>query len=250
MKNIFLLPIFFFVHCYLHAQTLEADIGLSYSRMEPLNRMSNFIPSGNGIGLDLMLRPAGSRFAVGLDLGYSIYGRDSDRQVYTFEDGSKADMDIVVNNNITNFMIGGRYFLGENGKIIPFISAKAGYSRFGTNLFIYDPDDFDHCEPIDTELLLKDGTFLRGIGAGLQWKFSEVMVMNLSADLLMGGGIRYMSVDAPIRHEHHHSTGNEVEARFINTQTQVIHKHHVGYVYQSAVRVLDLRFGLAYRLSK
>jgi hypothetical protein len=250
MQKIVLIPALFFLSTYLHAQVLEADIGLSYSRFQTIDQMGTYIPHGNGIGVDLMIRPINSRFAVGLDVGHSIYGRDQDRQEYTFEEGIKADMDIVVNNTITNFMVVGRYFLRNNATLIPFVQAKLGHASFGTRLFIYDPDDFDHCAPIDTELLLRDGTLVKGLGAGLQWQFSEVMVLNLSADLLMGGGVKYMSVDGPEPGGRLHSAENEVSARFIHVPSQIIHEHHVGHVYQSALRTFDLRFGLAYRITK
>jgi hypothetical protein len=230
------------------SQILEKDYSFSYSRIAPLSKMANYIPYGNGIGMDAMFRPVNSRFAVGIDIGLNIYGTDKERQYYTFEDEIKADMDIVVNNNISNFSVVGRYFLRESGPVIPFVQGRLGHSRFATRLTIYDPDDSDHCAPIDTEVLLKDGTLLRGIGVGVQWAFSEAFVLNVSADMLMGGSLRYMSVDGPGSHGHHHSTGNEVEARFLHIPTQVVHRHHVGHVYHSTLRALDFRFGLAYRV--
>ena len=39
----------------------------------------------------------------------------------------------------------------------------------------------------------------------------------------------------------------DVMARFINTQTQVIHEHHVGYVYRSVMNMMDYRIGIIMR---
>ncbi len=36
----------------------------------------------------------------------------------------------------------------------------------------------------------------------------------------------------------------DVDAQFINTQTQVVHTHHVGYLYNSFVQMMDFRLGL------
>jgi hypothetical protein len=40
----------------------------------------------------------------------------------------------------------------------------------------------------------------------------------------------------------------DVMAKFINTQTQVIHEHHVGYIYSSLLNMVEYRFGVVCRL--
>jgi hypothetical protein len=137
---------------------------------------------------------------------------------------------------------------------------KAGYSWFNTNLNIYDPDDFDSCEPVETALLQKDGTWIYSVGGGLTYDLSSVfkklhtefLFINVSAFYTQGGTVNYMNTDVP---DGHHSSSppnrtGDLEATFINTQTQVIHKHHVGYVYTSFAQMMDFRLGLTIRSRK
>ena len=41
---------------------------------------------------------------------------------------------------------------------------------------------------------------------------------------------------------------HDVMARFINTQTQVVHEHHVGYVYSNVLSMVEYRLGVIYRM--
>jgi hypothetical protein len=123
-------------------------------------------------------------------------------------------------------------------------------------LNIYDPNDLDSCEPVETDILQKDGTFIFSFGGGLKYDLvnvfkklrKEFLYVNLSAFYTQGGAINYMNTDGPTAQ--HHSNSNrmsEFEAAFINTQTQIIHKHHVGYLYTSSVQMMDFRLSFIYR---
>lgn len=239
------------------AQIQNYEFGVGYTYSSPIGTMQQNIKRGNGVTLDFYVTPEHmSRFAFGADLNLTIYGTDESKQEYTFNDGTTAKMDIIVNNYFTNFMVGGRYYLTETEgrKILPYVMLKGGYSWFRTDLNIYDPDDNDHCEPVETDMLIKDGTFLFSGGAGLHYDLSNVFkkwssnrfIFNISASLTLGGQVNYMNTDPP-----DHSSGNhsqsDVTAQFVNTQTQVVHEHHVGYVYNSYVEMVDLRAGFIYR---
>lgn len=251
---------FVFTLCLLtawaaHAQQRGYEFGFGYANMQPQHNMGNYIRSGHGFNMDYYFLPAMSKFAIGADFNYSIYGRDKSRQMYTFDDGSTADMDIIVHNSFSNFMLAGRYYLNNSGPLQPYLSAKAGYSWFRTTLNVYDPTDWDHCEPIDTELLMKDNTPLSSFGAGIQWDMSSIfksvaansIFFHANANMLFGGNVRYMNARAPIGHHHNNNSGNEISARFLNNQTQVVHEHHVGYVYNSVVNMLDIKVGMTFR---
>jgi hypothetical protein len=71
-----------------------------------------------------------------------------------------------------------------------------------------------------------------------------MLFLDLNAHLTQGGQVDYMSVDK----KHNSSTAvSDVKAKFINTQTQVIHEHHVGNVYSSLAEMTEYRFGIAFR---
>jgi hypothetical protein len=186
-------------------------------------------------------------------MNINTYGHDKSRQNYLLSDGSTAPMDIVVNNNLINILLGGRYYL-RKGKVEPYVAGKVGYAVFSTDLSIFDPDDRDHCEPIDTELLQRDGLIVFGAGAGLRVDVSPGknpgrFYINASANYLTGGKASYMSVDAPdMAHQGTRPT-SDVYVKFLNTQTQVVHEHHVGNIYTSMVHLIDFRLGLTVKLS-
>jgi len=238
--------------------TREWSLGYAYT--SPTGKMKQNINQGHGVIMDFHLVSPDKRYALGAEMNFTMYGYDQTRQQYTFSDGTTADMDINVTNSFTNLMASGRYNLTTGKKLIPYVGMKAGYSWFSTNLNIYDPDDFDSCEPVETDLLQKDGTWIYSVGGGLKYDLSslfkklhtEVLYINVSAFYTQGGTVNYMNTDVPDGHQSSSppNRSSVVEAAFINTQTQVIHKHHVGYVYTSFAQMMDFRLGLTIRSRK
>ncbi len=234
------------------AQHHRLELGMGYIFSAPRGTMNESIGYANGFNLNFYMTPDEKRYSFGIEMDFNGYGHDKTRQTYTFEDGSTAPMDIVVNNSFYNVMVAGRYYLMK-GKIQPFVTGKVGYSLYSTNLSIYDPDDFDHCEPIDTDVLSEDGSVIFSAGVGLRWeilpkKSPGLLFMNLSANYTGGGTVNYMNVDAP-NHNHAAHT-SDVYARFLDTQTQVVHEHHVGNVYSSPIELFDFRYMISVRLGK
>lgn len=255
MKTIAAIP-FLILTALANGQPLKTEFGFGYTFAAPVGTMQKNINNGHGFTTEYYLLSKNDRLALGVDLNYTIYGHDKSRQEYTFNDGTVAPMDITVSNSFLNLMLGSRYYFNEGKVIKQFVTLRTGYTLFRTNLSIYDPDDLDHCEPIDKDLLLKDGTFLVSGGGGIQWDMRNIFkkhlpntfVFNLGASLTLGGKVRYMNTDAP---DHsHHMPNSDVTAQFINTQTQIVHKHHVGYVYSSYVEMIELRAGFVMRLQR
>lgn len=258
MKTIYLLAFLLCSHVAI-SQSCNWDTSLGYTYMAPINTMKQNINRGHGVTLDLYLIPKKfPRLAYGLDVNYTIYGRDKSRQRYTLDDNTEAPMDIIVSNTFTNFFVGARYYIleTEGRKVSPYITLKGGYSWYRTALNIYDPDDTDHCEPVEQDILKNDGTFSVSGGAGLHWDLNTIfrkmpanmLFFNISGNLTLGGRVSYMNTDAPSHNHTDHESA--VEAEFINTDTQVVHKHHVGYVYSSFVEMVDARASVVFRLAR
>ena len=233
-------------------QNFEA--GLNYLFSIPRGPMQNTIRNANGFSADNYFTPKGKRYSFGIEMNFNLYGHDKTRQTYTMDNGSKAPMDIVVENSFFNFMLAGRYYLSE-GNIQPYVTGKIGYSFFRTDLMIYDPDDFDHCEPIDADILSKDGSILVSFGAGLRLDLLPKekpgrFFLNLSTNYSAGGNVDYMNVDVPNNNQNYATHTSDVYAQFINTQTQVVHAHHVGNVYSSPIELLDFRIGGTFRFGR
>lgn len=241
-----------FVALGAFAQIDGAEWGIGYIFSAPQGSMQQNVRLANGGNLDFYITPTNKHYALGFEMSVSGYGHNKTRETYTFDDGSTAPMDIVVANNFFNFQLAGRYFLSE-GKIQPFVTGKVGYSLYSTSLNIYDPDDWDHCEPVDNDVLKRDGTLIFTAGGGIRWemlpnKNPGRFFLNLSANYTSGGKVDYMNVDAPRGAQNQPTPTSDVYAKFLNTQTLMIHEHHVGNVYTSLIELMDFRFGITMKL--
>lgn len=243
-----------FLLCSLNGfgQFKYREIGFSYAYSHPTGMMQQTIRQAHGLMLDFYLSPANQPIAIGLEASYNFYGEDRSRQDYTFDNGTMAPMDVVVSNNFANVLLAGRYYL-RHGSVQPYLTGKLGYSIYFTQLNIYDPNDWDDCAPVESEVLKRDGAWIAVAGAGVQWDVARkrnpgVFIMNLSVNYTTGGEVSYMSVNAT---NHSHATHtSDVYAQFINTQTKITHEHHVGNVYSSWLQMMDARLGFAMRINR
>lgn len=250
-SSLFILAFFAINTTFSQSWTPEIDMGYVYS--SPTRGMRQTIRNAHGGQFNFGLTAPNQRLTYGLELNYGIYGSESTTQLYTFSDGTMADMDIRVTNAFTNLSGTTRLNLTTHGALRPYVMVKAGYAWYDTKLNIYDPNDWDSCEPVEANLLQKDGAFVYSIGGGLQVDLGRIFqrlpennfFMNLQSSLVQGGRVEYMNADAPDHSAHRSGTRtSDVEAPFINTQTQVIHRHHVGYLYSSFISQLDFRLGV------
>jgi hypothetical protein len=239
----------------------QGGLGMDFTYAQPTRGMKQNISQGGGLTLNFEMFNPEYRVLPTFEMNYIIYGRDKTTQTYDFGDGSFADMDMIVNNEVLTVSGGVKILLRKQGLIMPFATMKAGRAFFTTNLAIFDPDDGDHCEPVDSDLLQRDGTWVYSAGGGLRIDLAALfgkklqpgnLFLDFSVNSIQGGRVNYMNVDAPAN-AGQHSMGTrtqDVEADFINTQTQVVHQHHVGYLYNSFVQMVDFRVGLSMRLDK
>jgi hypothetical protein len=251
MKTIKLLSILLLVAPCLSAQTYQ--LGADANVSQPTGMMSQTMD--NALGLTL----SGSKvfdapFSAGLELNFGNYGYQTSRQEYTFDDGSVTETDVNVSNNIFSMYLTGKHFLRNNKNVNPYLSAKAGWSWFTTNLTIEDPQDQYSCHPLQSEILARDNTYTFSGGLGLLLDFNAFFknsskgrfYFDLNIHGTYGGIVKYMNVDTD---GHQQAPDQDVTARFINTQTQVIHEHHVGYLYSNVLKMIEYRVGLIYRIA-
>jgi hypothetical protein len=241
-----------------HAQKWGSEFGLNYVFVKPVGGMGQIIAQGHGGSLNFGFVKPDGRLSLGLDMSVAQYGRDKSRQEYTLSDGTVAPMDIIVSNTFVNFMAYTRWYLGVEGVLRPYLTGKLGYSGFSTNLNIYDPDEFDHCEPVDSDVLYNDGTMIAVVGAGAKIDLASAFkqlpkgkfYFDGNVNFTQGGQVHYMNADGPT---HHHSTtpdSDMVMAKFVNTQTQIVHEHHVGSLYSSAVQMTQVQVGFSMNISR
>jgi opacity protein-like surface antigen len=156
------------------AQRWGSEVGMNYVYTSPLGSMQHNIKQGNGLVVDLGMVTPSKRFAIGMEVQYTQYGHDESLQEYDLDDGTRANMNVVVNNSFLNFMAYGRAYLITEGKFLPYITAKGGYTTYRTDLNIYDPNEWDNCAPVESDLLQKDGTMIAALGAGFRLDMATV----------------------------------------------------------------------------
>ena len=249
MKTIILASILFFAGHALLAQTFE--LGTDFNLSQPVGTMAKNMNNAFGLSLELT-RQFKTPFSAGLEMSFGNYGYESSRQEYTFDDGSVTETQVNVSNNIFNLHLTGKHFLRNNKNFNPYLSGKAGWSWFSTSLTIEDPADEYSCHPIASDILSKDNTYSVSGGAGIRIDFgtffpkveTQRFYFDISVHATHGGIIKYMNVE----NDPSQAVPNQdIMAKFINTQTQVIHEHHVGYVYSSVLNMVEYRFGVVCR---
>lgn len=240
-----------------YAQDAPIQMGFGYVFTNPTGGMNQYIRHGNGINLNMYWNALSQRVSVGFEMNFSSYGMDASTQDYEFPDGTVAPMNIQVNNNFANYTGNLRLYARTTGLFRPYAEFKAGYADYSTKLLILDPNDLDNCEPVDSEILKRDGTAIYSAGGGIRLDLAALSrhgrpgraFLDFSVNAMQGGRVDYMNTDAPQTMQRHTTTrSNELEAEFVNTQTQVVHKHHVGYVYNSFIQGTDFRLSLQFSM--
>lgn len=234
------------------AQKWEFGSDLTFA--QPNAGMKRDMNNAFGLTLDIARTTKNSPFTLGAEFGYSNYGTQNSMQEYTFDDGTTTETNVHVSNDIYNLHLTAKYFLRRNKNFNPYVSAKAGWSWFKTNLTIDDPDDVDGCTPLENDVLQKDNTYSvsGGVGARIDFKTffrnveREHFYFDLSVHAIQGGRLSYMNVkEDPSQPQPAQS--DVVMGRFLNARTQVIHEHHVGYVYSNFLNMVEYRLGVIFR---
>jgi hypothetical protein len=238
----------------INAFSQRVEFGSDLNMTQPTQNMAKNMNNAFGIAFNSSILFK-SPFSIGAEFSYAEYGNKSTRQKYTFDDGSVTETDVNVSNSITRFNVAGKYFLRNEKKVNPYLSGKAGWSWFNTILNIEDPEDEYSCHPIESDVLSRDNTYLVSGGVGVRVDFATVFkkmedkrfYFDFNIHHTQGGIVRYMNVEKDPTQQS--IPAEDVMAKFINTQTQVIHEHHVGYSYSNMVTMVEYKFGMVFRLN-
>jgi hypothetical protein len=249
MKTLRLILPLMFLSTVLMGQKWE--IGMDFNVLQPIGGMQRTMDNAFGVNA-FGARNLKGPFSLGVEFGFNNYGSQTTEQEYFFDDGTSTITDVVVNNNILSINIVGKFFLRNAKKLNPYLTGKVGWSRFSTNLFIEDPEDESGCEPLESDVLYHDETFTASAGAGIRLDMStlfskmssDVFFLDLSFLTMRGGAVNYMNVDIDPSKP---APAKDVMAKFINTDTMVIHEHHVGHVYTGLVDMFQYRLGFVFK---
>jgi hypothetical protein len=224
----------------------QIEFTTHYGFSRPMGQMLGNIKGIHSLNMGLAYHIPHTPVAFGLELGFGGYGYQSERQTYTFSDGSITETNVNVSNNTFNLMLNTRLYYPTEGIFRPYLQLRGGLSNFYTNLVIEDPEDIDGCRPLESDILKTSSTLAGGAGIGLRINLGgsgcTKYGIDISSNYTTGGRVDYMNLKK--------ATPNvnpvaDVVANFENIHNRVVHTHHVGYVYSSPVRLLDFRVGLS-----
>ena len=262
MKKFYLL---FFAAFLSAAANAQFKFGNSYSLSILQREMADNIRPVHSLNISMLysLKGVCDRLSVGAELGVGNYAYVTKEQDLRFPDGSGIKTDVIYTSNVFNAALLMKGNLLTKGKVIPYVNAKAGVSNFYSNVIVEDPEDPSGCEALERKNIVKDNTFFMAYGGGLQLDlslFSEKTKtgkyqIDIAVNKIRGGSLNYVNTKNIQSHEHIDPNnpqppgkGEPLNIQFINIATQTIHEHQVAELYNSPLRMIDIKLGMLIRL--
>ena len=146
--------------------TVRPEAGLSFMVGVPQGAFSSNV-SDPGFGLDLYggLGLAPSPFALGLDIGFLVYGRDVRNVPFSSTVGPAVTVDVVTKNNIAQSHLILR-LQPQSGTVRPYVDGRFGFKYLFTETRVRDERNFDN-EDIASSNNFDDFALSYGAGAGV-----------------------------------------------------------------------------------
>jgi hypothetical protein len=242
------------------SSSAQLNISVGYSLGLPGQEMAKNINELHSLATEVTYRLPGklSRIQAGLDLGWGSYANESREQTFDFGNGTVTETMVNYSSNVAQARLMARVFLLENKNVLPYVSGKAGYSAFYSNVYIEDPHDPNGCRALDQDNIIRDGTISGAYGGGFLVDFALFSrkksggnhYIDFSVNKSSGGKIDYINtkklVDA--NNPPAGSDGKPLNVRFINASTQQIHEHQVAQVYTTPLRMLEFKISAVFVL--
>ena len=231
-----------------------------YAMGIPKGKMADNINLSHSLAVSGQYRLPGafSRILLGTDLSYGVYAHTSKTQTFTFDNGSTTRTKVNYSSYAVQAGLSGKLLLLQDKLVVPYISGKAGYTGFYSDIYIEDPIDGGNCHPLDHRNIIRDGVFSTGYGGGLQLDWSVLSRntrkgrnwIDLSVMHTRGGNMNYINTkklvdpsNPPVGGD-----GKPLNVPFINASTNQIHEHQVAQVYTTPLRLLELRLSAVFAL--
>lgn len=238
--------------------------GFSYSLSLPLHEMNQNIRPVHSMNITFISPIKGlSKLSWGIEgsLGrYAAFRKDQDIR---FPDGSGTNTEVSYSSNVVSGGILTRFNLFKEKKLNPYLLGKLGYASFFSIVTVADPEDDDDCRPLDRKTPVSDHSFFAAYGAGLQIdicskKKTKNTWIDISVSQLHGTKLDYINIK-DIKDHVHNDPNNPaptmdksvpLNIRFVNVSSQAIHEHQLAEVYNSPLRLLEIKAGIVWRLDK
>ena len=246
------------------SSSAQLSINMGYALGTPRQKMAENIKPVHSIAAGAMYQLPGAlnRIQAGVDLSWGMYANTQKKQTFNFGNGTSTETFVNYSSNVIQGGLVTKVFFLEDKNIMPYVSGKLGYTSFYSNIYIEDPDDPDGCQALDQRNLIKDGTFTKTYGGGVQvsWNMFGCKksrdrkdgYIDFSVNNIRGGNLDYINtkklIDASAPPPA--SEGKPLNVRFINATTQEIHEHQVAEVYTTPLRLLEFRVSAVFCLKK
>jgi hypothetical protein len=233
-----------------------------YSLSAPQQQLGDNIKPLHSLAAGMMYKLPGalSRVQAGIDLSIGSYASTRKKQTFNFGNGTSTETWVNYSSNVWQASITGKVFILQNKKAMPYVSGKAGYTSFYSNIYIEDPKDPGGCKALQKRTLIKDGTISAGYGGGLQLGWSlfgkkvkkENKYIDISIHKISGSNIDYINTKKLIDASNPPTgtNGKPLNVQFINATTQQIHEHEVAEVYTTPLRMLECKISMVFLLGK
>lgn len=243
--------------------TAQLELGTSYSLSLPLQEMHQNIRPVHNINFTF-LSPVKKipQLLVGVEGGFGQYAYFTKDQDIRFPDGSGINTEVTYSSNVLTAGLLTRFQLLKDAKWNPYVSGRLGYASFFSKVFVADPENEDDCKPLDKKTPIHDHSFFAEYGAGVKIDVNRKKNpgntwIDFSISQLHGTELNYINVK-DIK-EHIHNDPNSpapvtdkiipLSIRFVNVATQTIHEHQLAEVYNSPLRLLQIKIGMIWRLN-
>jgi hypothetical protein len=245
--------------------TAQVELGFSYSATLPLQDMrENIKPVHSLNGIFLSKIKGAEKFSWGIETGFGQYAFFTKDQEIRFPDGSGITTEVSYSSNVFTGGVLARYNIFKEATVNPYIHAKLGVANFFSKVFVHDPEDEDDCKPLDKKTPISDVSYYGAYGAGIMIDITGKKCkprsswIDFSVSSIHGTKLDYINVKDIKDHVHIDPNNpapvsdksEPLNIRFINVATQTIHEHQLAEVYSSALRMLEFKLGIIFRLHK
>jgi hypothetical protein len=199
-------------------------------------------------------------------LVFSNYSSVAENQTFQFDNLPPTDLRVTYESSATRHMFGSRIMNPSSPNFVkPFFTPQIGLMSMHSSIYIPDPDDDDNCAPLQNDIVHRFTGGVYGFETGLEISLNPKSHRNKKdyygdgAFLLFSVGMvrgmhrfEYINVDHMKKpddlHNHGNLEGRDLNARFINLQTQQVHEHRIAEVYRSPLQYVYLNIGLSLRV--
>jgi hypothetical protein len=238
----------------------QTRLTTGYSLSAPQQKMNDNINLLHSLaaGIEFKIPGTAGRLALGAEGSWGLYANTSKEQTFNFGNGVSTRTMVNYSSNVWQGALTGKLFLLKEKGITPYVSGKAGYTGFYSNIFIEDPHDADGCRPLDQKTLISDAVMTLGYGGGLQidWSlFSKESsrgknFIDLRVQNIRGGNMDYINTKKLIDANNPPTGGGgkPLNVQFINATTNQIHEHQVAEVFTTPLRMMEIKLSAVFSI--